>query len=44
MQVHGHTTAIVFHSQRAIPIEGNLNGPGITNDSLINAVVNHLLG
>ena len=44
MEIHGHTTPIVFHRQRAIPIEGHLNGPGITNDSLINAVVNHLLG
>jgi hypothetical protein len=43
MEVHGHTTPIVFHSQRAIPIEGDFNGPGITGDSLINAVVNHLL-
>src|SRR4029450_11173998 len=39
-----HPTATVFTRPRAIPIEGDFNGSGITSDSLINAVVNHLLG
>ena len=44
MEVHGHPTPIVFHGQRAILIERHLDCSGMTHDSLIHAIVNHLLG